>query len=185
MDDHLLPIVEDPYIIHENTMLITPFYTEQAYLHSHVMEVYQEIQVKENPRKIVMNSLEYFGADLPGRNQSAGGILRNQRLLPVLISERSKMCMIPTCSPTKSENCWISYRHVRSIDPKGNRSIVTLENHKRVELNITRDTLERRIEKAARLVDTYEIRYQKITDLYRSQIIAESQTIYKIPRFEN
>ncbi|MDQ0231385.1 competence protein ComK [Metabacillus malikii] len=178
---YMLPVNEEsPYIIHENTMCVMPFYNDTGVLCSQILEVYKEIEVKESPSTIVARSIDYFGGALQGRLQSAGGILIGQKLLPVMISEKYKTCMVPTCSPAKPENSWISYKHVRSIVPKGNQSIITLTNYSQIVVDVTRDTMERRLDKAARLLTTYEIREEKILDEVKTSYIAEPQFAYNL-----
>jgi competence protein ComK len=173
---------EKPYIIKENTMIILPWYSMHAYLKSTVLEEYQEIDANESPLTLVENSCDYYGSDLKGRLQSASTILKGQRMLPVLISETNRICMVPTCSPYKPECVWLSYKHVKDIIPKEERAIVILSNYQTVELDITRDALETRLLRAARVVSTHGYRQEQMTDPYKMQIVAEEANLYTLKK---
>jgi competence protein ComK len=175
-------IKEKPYIINENTMIILPWYSKHAYLKSTVLEEYQEIDANESPLTLIEKSCDYYASDLNGRLQSASTIFKGQRMLPVLISETNRICMVPTCSPYKPECVWLSYKHVKDIIPKEARAIVILSNYQKVELDITRDALETRLLRAARVVSTHVYRQEQMTDLYKMQVVAEEASLYTLKK---
>jgi competence protein ComK len=173
-------VKEVPYIINESTMIILPWYSKHAYLNSTILELYQEVDVNAGSLAIVDQSCIYYGSDLKGRLHHASMILKGQRMLPVLISESNRICMVPTCSPYKPECVWLSYKHVKDIVPKENRTVVILSNNQHVELDITRDALETRLSRAARVVSTQGYRQEQMTDLYKMQVVAEEANLYTL-----
>lgn len=175
-------VEEKSHIIMEDTMVMIPWYTNNAELYSTVLEQYQVKNVRQSPLTIVEKSCEYFGSDLPGRIKSASTILKGQRMLPILISEINKVCMVPLCSPFKPECIWLNYKHVLDIIPRRKQSIVILSNYQKLELDITRDALESKLNKAARLLSTYDIRQEQVTDLYRMHVIAEEASLYSLTK---
>ena len=170
------------YIIMEDTMAIIPKYTKNAELHSYVLEKYQVKNVSQKPLTIVKRSCDYYASDLSGRLKAASTILKGKRMLPVLISESNRICMVPLCSPHRPECIWLSLRHVVDIIPNGNQSIVIFSNYQRLELDIARDVLETKLDKAARLMHTYQIRQEKVTDHYKMNYIAEEVSLYSIAK---
>lgn len=164
---------DEEAIITEDTMAIFPKYTDTGHLHSIVLGQYQVKYVTKRPTSIVHDSCMYFGSDLNGRMNSAKSVLKRQRMLPILISESFKYCMVPLSSPKNPECIWLAYKHVLDVVPKENHSIVIFSNQKKVELKISRKTLEEKLNKGARLMNTYLFRQEKITDLYRLNMIAE------------
>ncbi|MBO1511878.1 competence protein ComK [Metabacillus bambusae] len=169
---------EKLHIINENTMALIPKYTKLAELHSTVFEKYKVENVSRSPLDIVEDSCDYYGSDLSGRINSAQKILKGQRMLPVIISEVNKYCMVPLCSP-KNTNCiWLAYKHVIDIVPKGNHSIIIFSNQKKLKLEINRVVLEDKLNKGARLISTYDIRQEQATDLYKMNVVAEKASLY-------
>lgn len=167
-----------PYIIMEDTMAILPCFTSTGHLNSTVLEEYQEIHVETDPFALVDGSCDYYGSDLAGRLKSAQTILKGKRMLPALISERNKVCMVPSCSPYSPECIWLSYKHILEVVKIGNQSIVLFTNYQKLELDITRGTLDTKLDMAARLISTHDIRQSRISDLYKKQAVAETPCFY-------
>ncbi|MBZ5753677.1 MULTISPECIES: competence protein ComK [Metabacillus] len=175
-------VEKNTYIIKEDTMAILPWYTNDAELRSHVLERFQIKNVAQKPLTIVKGSCHYYASDLSGRLKAASTILKGKRMLPVLISESNRICMVPLGSPSKPECIWLSFRHVVDIIPNGTQSIVIFSNNQRLELDITRDLLEAKLDKAARLLHTYQIRQENVTDHNKMQILAEEASLYSIAK---
>lgn len=175
-------VEKNTYIIKEDTMAILPWYTKDAELRSHVLERFQIKNVAQKPLTIVKGSCNYYASDLSGRLKAASTILKGKRMLPVLISESNRICMVPLGSPSKPECIWLSFRHVVDIIPNGTQSIVIFSNNQRLELDITRDLLEAKLDKAARLLHTYQIRQENVTDHNKMQMLAEEASLYSIAK---
>jgi competence protein ComK len=175
-------VEENTHIIMENTMAIIPWYTKNAELHSTVLEQYQVKNIAQKPLTIVERSCDYYASDLSGRLKAAATILKGKRMLPVVISETNRICMVPLCSPYRPECIWLSFRHVVDIIPNGAKSIVIFSNYQRLEVDMTRDLLETKMDKAARLMHTYQIRQENVTDHYKRQFLAEEANLYSISK---
>ncbi|MED4455648.1 competence protein ComK [Metabacillus fastidiosus] len=174
---------EEDYIIKGNTMMIIPFYAEQGALNSIVIDRFEAVKVKRKSQNIIDESCIYFASDMKGRIRSAAKILKGHQMLPIVISKMNKTCMIPISSPYNKRCIWVSYRHIIDITSYKRKSILTLENGQRFELNVSRKAMENKINRANRLVNTYDIRNKEMQDTYKANCIAETKVIY-VPDLE-
>ncbi|TXC82226.1 hypothetical protein FS935_21260 [Metabacillus litoralis] len=171
-------IEQAKYIIKDETMGIKPVYANNGALHSQVLCQYDIKLVTIRPYQIVKDSSIYYGCDLEGINNSAKEILKDQRMLPAVISQVNQFCMIPLSS-AKSDDCiWISFHHVIDIIADKNDSIIVFTNHNKLRVPISRGTLQDKLNKSARLITTYSQRQSHIADLYRMSGVAESREGY-------
>ncbi|WP_226670430.1 competence protein ComK [Metabacillus litoralis] len=173
-------VQEDQYIIHEYTMAVLPFYTENGVLHSLVYEKYRIIEVYKSPKMIIQDSCHFYGSSLIGRVDSALTILKKKRMIPILISESHNICMIPLSAFKKQACVWIAYKHVVDIMSMKNGAIITFSNHEKVKVELTKMTLERKLDIAGRLVSTYDLRNENIKQLHKHQFIAEDIDAYVV-----
>ena len=166
------------YIIKKDTMAILPWYTKNADPYSYVLERFEVKNIAQKPRTITERSCEYYGSDFSGRVKAAAKILKGKRMLPMLISESNKICMVPLGSPTKPECIWLSLQHVVATIAKGAQTIVIFSNNQKLELDIEKDLLEAKLNKAARLMHTYQLRQERINNYYKGQFLAEEESLY-------
>ncbi|UGB30653.1 competence protein ComK [Metabacillus sp. B2-18] len=178
IQNNLLELTQDTYIIYENTMAILPIYTETADLHSLVIERYRVVRVPRSPKKIIEESCDYYGCSMSGRKQSALTILKGKKMIPILISRMDSLCMVPLCSP-ESPNCiWVANQHVLKISVVQNKTIIHLNNHKKIKVELSRMALEAKLGTAALLVNTYELRKKEMADLTKKDMVAEEGKVY-------
>lgn len=162
----------EKYIIKDETMALKPMYNNGA-LHSQALCQYDLKLVTISPYKIVKDSSIYYGCDLEGINNSAKEILKDQRILPLVISQVNQFCMIPLSSPRRTDCIWIAYHHVIDIIADKNESIIVFTNYNKLRVPISRGTLQDKLNKSARLITTYRQRHSHIADLYRMSGVAE------------
>ncbi|MBD1383114.1 competence protein ComK [Metabacillus arenae] len=167
------------YTIWGETMAIIPIYSEYGELHSIVIEIYRIIKVKISPKQIIEESCDYYGCTMSGCLESAQNILKGKKMLPVLISKVDKLCMIPIISADNPDNVWLSYKHIFDVIADGKNSTAVLSNYKKVKLEISKETLNTKIEKAGHLICTYDLRSERLKETYKQHLIAEQETIYQ------
>lgn len=160
------------------TMALIPQYTNTGHLHCTVVGMFGENTVEENPLNVLNESCEYYGSSFDGRLKAAQQILEGKKNLPIMVSITLEYCMIPLASPMKKDTAWVSYRHIERIIPKGPNSIIIFSNHIKLEVNITKDVLEDRMNKAARLISTYHFRQKRMKDNRDGDMIAEDPEDY-------
>ncbi|WP_299093882.1 competence protein ComK [uncultured Metabacillus sp.] len=163
-------------IITEATMALIPKYElGTGNLHCTILGQYGVKEVKQNPLAIVKESCIFYGSDFKGSINSARKILRKQRNLPIMVSLTFKLCMIPLSSPMKEDCSWIALRHVEETFSNRENSIILFSNGQQLNVNISWKVLEDRINKAGRLISTYDYRYEKMKDLYITSMVAEGR----------
>ncbi|WP_273124214.1 competence protein ComK [Bacillus weihaiensis] len=145
-------------IITDSTMGIFPHYTNTGHVHCQMLDKYGEKLVEKDPRFVLNTSCIYYGSDFNGRLESARHILIGKKNLPIMVSLSLGICMIPLSSPMKNDTPWISLRYIEDIQPNGAGSIITFQNDVKVEVNITKNVVEDRRNKASRLFSTYYYR---------------------------
>jgi competence protein ComK len=172
--------VLNDYIIHEYTMGILPYYSDHGELYSIVLEQYRVVKVALSPIKIMNDSCIFYGSDMDGRKASAHSIFAGKKMMPVLVSEKYKLCMIPVCSPYKPKCVWIAYQHVLDVIDDNGQALILFTNHNKAKVELTKRTLQTKLGVAARLVSTYDLRYERIIAGSRRSSVAEETTLYKI-----
>lgn len=165
-------------IITESTMAIIPHYTNTGHLHSTLLETFGETQIEESTYCLLNDSCVYYGGSFDGSLESARSILKGQKNLPIMVSIPLKYCMIPLGSPMKKDTAWVAYQHINDIDSNGPNSIIIFHNQVKLEVNISKDVLERRREKAAHLIITYQFRQKMIKNKKGWNMIAENREEY-------
>lgn len=173
-------IVEEAYIINEYTMAILPYYTSDGDLCSIVLDKYRVMRVAKSPKKIVKDSCIFYGSDMNGRMISASAILPSKKMVPIMISVAHKLCMVPLSSPHATKCIWIAYQHVIDIFPSKDQSIILFTNYKKAKVEVTRKTLDTKLDIAARLVSTYDIRIERMGEQYNHHMIVEEAETYSI-----
>lgn len=166
------------YIIKDSTMMIIPIYTSNGELHSIIIELFRIIKVQMSPKAIVQASCIFYGSDMDGAINSASDILKDQRMLPIIISQINKICIIPISSPYKPACMWVVYKHIVDTTQNKNRTILTFIDGRNFELNVSRAAMRERIHKAGHLISSYDMRNEQIKEIYKIDRIAEEKVIY-------
>ncbi|MGM7721701.1 competence protein ComK [Metabacillus sp. Hm71] len=174
--DYIVNVENSEVIITEATMALIPKYElGTGNPHCTILGQYGAKEVEQSTLAIVKESCIFYGSDFNGRINSARKILKRQRNLPIMISLTFKHCMIPLSSPMKEDCPWIAFRHVKKTFPNRENSIILFSNGQRLKVNISWKVLEDRINKAGRLISTYDYRYEKMKDLYITSMVAEGR----------
>lgn len=170
--------VHNQEIITESTMAIIPHYTNTGHLHSTLLETFGEIQIEESTYCVLNESCVYYGGSFDGSLKSARSILKGQKNLPIMVSIPLKYCMIPLGSPMKKDTAWVAYHHIKDIVSNGPSSTIIFHNQVKLEVTISKSVLERRREKAAYLITTYQFRQKASKNIKRLNMIAEDREEY-------
>ena len=165
-------------IITESTMALIPHYTNTGHLHCTLLETFGETKIEESTYFVLNESCVYYGGSFDGSLKSAQRILKRQKNLPIMVSIPLQYCMIPLGSPMKNDTAWVAYQHIDDIDSKGPNSIIIFHNQVKLEVNISKDVLEHRINKAARLIITYQLRQKMNKNKRNGNMIAEDPEEY-------
>ena len=170
--------VDHQKIITESTMALLPHYTNTGHLQCTMLETFGEIRVEESPSSVLNESCVYYGGSFDGSLKSARRILKRQKNLPIMVSLTLEYCMIPLGSPMKKDTAWVAAQHIQDIDSDGAHSIITFHNQVKLEVNISEAVLEHRINKAARIINTYRLRQKMSKNKRNGNIIAEDREDY-------
>ncbi|MCM3443075.1 competence protein ComK [Metabacillus halosaccharovorans] len=170
--------VHNQEIITESTMALLPHYTNTGHLHCTLLDTFGEIQVEGSTSFLLNESCVYYGGSFDGSLKSARRILKGQKNLPIMVSIPLEYCMIPLGSPMKKDTAWVAYQHIKDIDSNGSNSIIIFHNQVNLEVNISKSVLERRREKAAYLINTYQFRQKMPKNKKRGNMIAEEPEEY-------
>ncbi|MCF6136685.1 competence protein ComK [Pseudalkalibacillus berkeleyi] len=138
------------YLINGETMVILPHYNEHGHLFSLVMEWGRELLVSEKPMEIIKNNCLFHGSSYQGRVEGAAHLTKYNRMVPIMICNRSSIYFFPTHSP-KTESCiWIAHGHVKEIVPSDADSCqVILSNHRAIPIKVSRAAMEIKVNRTA------------------------------------
>lgn len=171
--------IEPKEIITETTNALIPYYTNTAHLHCKMMGIHGYITVDKSSLDIMKGSCLFYGGDFKGNLHSSQQILEGQKILPIILSIEFDYCMIPISSPMKKDCVWVAFHHIERVYAKGKNSIIVFKNQDKLEVNITKKSLESRLNKAARILMTYHFRWKLLKELRRRNLyIAEDREGY-------
>lgn len=165
-------------IITESTMALLPHYTNTGHLHCTLLETFGETRIEQNTYFVLNESCVYYGGSFDGSLKSTRRILKGQKNLPIMVSIPLEYCMIPLGSPMKKDTAWVAYQHIKDIDSNGPSSTIIFHNQVKLEVNISKSVLERRREKAAHLITTYQFRQKMPKNKKGGNMIAEHSDEY-------
>ncbi|MGM7700721.1 competence protein ComK [Pseudalkalibacillus sp. Hm43] len=138
------------YLINGETMVILPHYNEHGHLYSLVSELGQDLVVAQKPMEIINNSCLYYGSSYQGRVEGASHLTKYNRMVPIVVCNRSGIYFFPTQSP-KSEACiWFAHEYIKEIlSVTAESSSVVLRNKTTVPVQISRAAMESKVNRAA------------------------------------
>lgn len=106
----------DSYILTNESLFMVPEYDHNGRVCTLVQEGGNSFIVSQSPRKILAETLKYFGNTFEGAVEGARDILGNHHMLPIVVCAPLDMYWFPTQS-VESEQCvWISLLHIERID---------------------------------------------------------------------
>src|SRR5690625_4261249 len=92
-----------------------------------IIELDNIIHIDQDPLEIIDENCTSSGASLEGRSATVRRILNSNTNLPIPVHVHEGVYLFPTIS-TSNDNCiWISYFHIFSHEPLGNKSLITFQ----------------------------------------------------------
>ncbi|WP_349410102.1 competence protein ComK [Pseudalkalibacillus sp. SCS-8] len=143
-------VVYEEYLINGETMVILPHYDVHGHLHSLIVETDRELIIQKKPLQIINESCLFHGSSYKGRVEGATHLTNYNRMVPIMICNRTGIYMFPTQSP-KSEAClWFSHDHIKEIQPlDAERCYVLLGNQKSLPVHVSKAAMELKVNRTA------------------------------------
>jgi competence protein ComK len=176
---------KEEYLINSDTMVLLPHYNEDGHLYSLVMELKREFIVYQKPKEIIDRSCLYYGSSYQGRVDGATHLTKYNRMVPIMICNRSGIFFFPTQSP-KSEACiWFAHEHITQIvSINAENCQVVLGDLTAIPVRISRAAMESKVNRAAQyrhIMAVHEKGTEKSLDTLRNleqSVIIESTGAY-------
>lgn len=121
------------YEINKNTVAILPIGEDQ----SKIIELDNTFIVNMNSMKIIERSCKFFGSTYLGRHEGTKMLTGITHKTPIIIEESRNMIYFPTTSPRLQKCAWFALKHIANYVNYNGRSLITFENGKKLELNLS------------------------------------------------
>lgn len=137
----------EEYEINSETLAILPYKLN----YSEVLEHQNHYYVLKTPRDIIEDSCKYYGSSYDGRLQGTKKLTGFNYKSPIIVEESYPMIFFPTESP-KLESCsWINLKNLENYTSNLKGSVIEFKNGQKINLNISKVSLENQVFRAARL----------------------------------
>lgn len=135
------------YEINRETLIIIQKEVDEC----EVVEKNNTFTFKENPKKIINNSCRYFGSSYEGRLSGTKKIMGINYKAPIIIEESDDIVFFPTASP-RINNChWVSLKNIKNYIKYGNKTLIVFSNDQEIVVDISYNSLNNQVLRAARL----------------------------------
>ena len=145
------------YEINENTLAIL----YDGYDRTKVVELNNEYEIKERAYKIMEQNCEYYGSTYVGRIKAAKKMLNCSYKIPVLVEESNSLIFFPTMSSLSEECSWINYSAIQNYIKKNNIIELDFGNNKKINVEMSKISLENQLARASRLESIIRNRKQQ------------------------
>ncbi len=145
------------YEINEETIAIIPMGKSKT----RVIEMGGECEVACPPFQIMEENCEYYGSTYSGRVKAGKKILNSSYKIPIIVEETEKMIFFPTKSYSARDCAWINYNFVNKRYKNGKKTIVSFQNGKKVELNVSKLSIDNQLLRSGMLEVTLTKRVKK------------------------
>ncbi|WP_042349137.1 competence protein ComK [Bacillus massiliigorillae] len=108
--------VRKSYCINQNTIAITPFFSEHGELFSRVLEGNNIFIVQQKPLLIIQESLLQFGGEYKGAVKAAKYHLGERYMVPIKISGLHHIYFLSDQSPKNHYCIWIALHHIEGFE---------------------------------------------------------------------
>jgi competence protein ComK len=136
------------YIINQNTVLITGEYDKTGKLCTRVLEVEKSFLVDITPEKLIDDSIQYLGFDLPGAIKSSKKILGPMKMCPFMVNQPLGLCMFPVKSVKKPDCVWFVLAHVKKPEQCGIQTKVHLSHGHSIMVDLKLSAFKKRYNRA-------------------------------------
>lgn len=105
----------DSYILTSETLFMIPETDPKENVYTMVQEGKKTFYVSKSPKRILEETMKYYGFTLEGAINGAKAVLGNYHMVPIVISAPLNMYWFPTQSPSSDHCVWISLIHIEDI----------------------------------------------------------------------
>lgn len=135
------------YEINSETLAIMPWEENS----SEVLEKDQCFSVGKTPKGIIEDSCEYYGSSYEGRLRGTKQLTGYNYKSPIIVEESLPTIFFPTESPRQQSCMWINLKMVEKCEKTEYGTMIFFSNGEKIEVNISKISLENQINRAARL----------------------------------
>ncbi|WP_146552459.1 competence protein ComK [Rummeliibacillus sp. SL167] len=148
-------MLEDVYIVDENTMAFIPIFDHTGVVKTNILEVEYLKKCHLNPLELVDQNLRFFGSSLKGASEGTRNILGEVNMYPVIMNLKRLLVWLPTMSPKKKDCVWLALDHIKSYRQNHDRNTeILFTNDSSLILPISYRSFEKRIYRA------YELKFK-------------------------
>ncbi len=116
----------------------------------------EELFVNKELNEFLDQNCKYYGSNLNGRIDSSKYILGSFYKLPIVLSELKKIVFFPSLSKNNKDCIWFNLKNIEKYEKNiNNNTVVTFNNKKKIELNLTISIFEKQILRASRLYNIF------------------------------
>ncbi|MEK3990764.1 MULTISPECIES: competence protein ComK [Robertmurraya] len=105
----------DSYILTSETLYMKPEIDSNDHVRTMVQEGKESFLVSKSPKRILEETMKYYGFTLEGAINGAKAVLGNYHMVPIVISAPLNMYWFPTQSPASDHCIWMSLVHIEDI----------------------------------------------------------------------
>lgn len=117
-----------------------------------IIELDNIIHIDQDPLEIIDENCTSSGASLEGRSATVRRILNSNTNLPIPVHVHEGVYLFPTIS-TSNDNCiWISYFHIFSHEPLGNKSLITFQNGQQIIVDLSYNRLDKQKKRTSEVI---------------------------------
>ena len=135
------------YEINEDTIAVVPV----GYEKTRIIEIGKEYIIDKKAYKIMDESCIFYGSTYKGRLKAAKNILNCSYKLPILVEESQNIIFFPTKSSLEEDCCWINFSYIKTVEKKERKCIIDFINNERLELDISKLSIENQITRSTKL----------------------------------
>jgi competence protein ComK len=138
------------YVINQDTMGISPFWNQNGFLYSKIIERNATVLVEKPPLKIMQDSCHHYGGSLEGKKEAARIILGRLCFAPIMLDSKLDLCFFPTESPDNKTCIWLSQPHIDNVEKiETKRSRIIFSNDKELPIESTLTSVKNKLHRAA------------------------------------
>lgn len=110
-----------------------------------IIELDDEIIIKNSTSKILDYSCKYYGSSYLGRKEGSMNILKNIYKIPIIVEESRNIIFFPISSTRQNDTTWISLKNIKSYKKVDKNTEIIFKNNKKILLKISYYSLQNQI----------------------------------------
>ncbi|HSJ39410.1 MAG TPA: competence protein ComK [Planococcus sp. (in: firmicutes)] len=148
-------VMKPEYAISTETIIILPDYNENGFLNSLLCKKDGVSKAGLSPYNLIDTNLRFRGSSMRGALEGAQAILGKMNMNPLILDKEQDIILFPCRSPQREDCVWLALQHVKQYRSAGkSRTQVELSNGSTITLDVSRQTFEKKIQRA------YELRFK-------------------------